>query len=91
MCGVDSAAGSSATYVVYPRTNEDFLLNLQKTDPMHYSFYGVCVQACPSALDLTCNYEVDTSVPAGSSVSCMDVKPRTVSWVRPLRAISPSP
>jgi choline transporter-like protein 2/4/5 len=64
VCGLDPQKGKS--FITYPRTNEDFLLNLQKTDPMQYSFYGICVKSCPGALDLTCNYDVDTSSPAGA-------------------------
>lgn len=33
-----SAAGSK--YTTYPRTNEDFLINIAKTNPLDYKFYG---------------------------------------------------
>ena len=56
VCGVDDALGSSANYIVYPRTNEDFILNLQKTNPLEYTFYGICATKCPGALDVVCNY-----------------------------------
>ena len=53
---MDSAAGSNAKYIVFPRTNEDFILNLQKSNPLDYTFYGVCAPKCPGALDVICNY-----------------------------------
>ena len=53
-CGINGLSGSP--YITYPRTNEDFVLNLQKTDPLTYTFYGVCVAQCPTTLTVICNY-----------------------------------
>jgi hypothetical protein len=39
VCGVDSPV-QSKKYTAYPRTQEDFLVNIAKTDPLQYKFYG---------------------------------------------------
>lgn len=31
---------------------QDFLINLGKTNPLDYKFYGVCVSRCPASLDV---------------------------------------
>lgn len=53
ICGADV---KSKSYITYPRTNEDFLANLGKTNPYDYKFYGICVSTCPQTLDVICNY-----------------------------------
>ena len=55
---MDDALGASANYIIYPRTNEDFILNLQKTNPLDYTFYGICATSCPGPLAVVCNYDV---------------------------------
>jgi len=59
VCGSDI---SSKAYVTYPRTNEDFIANLGKTNPMDYKFYGICVSSCPDSLSIVCNYDIDENV-----------------------------
>jgi hypothetical protein len=39
VCGVDSPV-QSKKYTAYPRTQQDFLMNVAKTDPLQYKFYG---------------------------------------------------
>lgn len=53
-CGVDSAV-KDKRYTVYPRTTEDFLVNVGKRSPLDYKFYGVCAERCPGKLDVVCN------------------------------------
>jgi hypothetical protein len=31
---------------------QDFLINLGKTNPLDYKFYGVCTSRCPASLDV---------------------------------------
>ena len=38
-CGVDSPV-QNMRYTAYPRTNEDFVINVFKSDPLHFKFYG---------------------------------------------------
>jgi len=69
-------------YVTYPKLNSDFVSNFGITNPLKYTFYGVCVSSCPSAGSVTCNYDPDvpmkpwnaalTSTLAMSSVTLAD-------------------
>ena len=57
VCGLDDF--ENRHLVVYPRTNEDVLVNFGK-DVSEYRFYGVCVDECPLAADrVICNYDYD--------------------------------
>lgn len=47
VCGM--GARSSLKYTVYPRLQQDYFLNLAKSSPLDYTFYGVCVSTCPGA------------------------------------------
>ena len=73
VCGVDDALGASAKFIVYPRTNEDFILNLQKTNPLDFSFYGICAEKCPGPLEVVCNYKVAgvTGAAQADLLTCM--------------------
>ena len=42
VCGGKYSTESANKYTAYPRTNEDFVLNVGKTNPLDYKFYGVC-------------------------------------------------
>lgn len=53
-CGAEEDGMGAKRYMTYPRTNEDFIANLGKTNPLDYTFYGVCVDKCPGALDVVC-------------------------------------
>ena len=55
-CGSDAEV-KSMPLTVYPRTNEDFLANQAKASPLDYTFYGICVAACPGPLEVVCNYD----------------------------------
>ena len=55
-CGSDADV-KDRPLTVYPRTNEDFLANQAKPSPLDYTFYGVCVKACPGPLEVVCNYD----------------------------------
>ncbi len=46
VCGADTGR-EGLRYTAYPRTNEDFVANLGKTNPLDYKFYGICVESCP--------------------------------------------
>lgn len=59
VCGTGAKAG--AKFTVYPRLQQDFLLNLAKSSPLDYTFYGVCVSACPGTLDNICNYNINAT------------------------------
>lgn len=59
-CGVGDF--KDRKYTVYPRVNEDFLINLGKTNPLDYKFFGVCVSRCPSQLDVVCKYNTGFTV-----------------------------
>ena len=41
VCGGKYSTESANKYTAYPRTNEDFVLNVGKTNPLDYKFYGV--------------------------------------------------
>lgn len=57
VCGQDDF--ESRDHIIYPRTNEDILVNYDK-DISEYRFYGVCVEECPQSSDrVICNYEYD--------------------------------
>lgn len=65
-CGLDTHVDRKR--IVYPRTNEDLLLNmkggkLSLSDPSAFKFYGICVSECPKERELTCNY-VGDQIPA---------------------------
>jgi hypothetical protein len=52
VCG--SATGKeSSVFITYPRTNEDFIANLGKKNPLDYKFYGICVDKCPGEYSAT--------------------------------------
>lgn len=55
-CGVDTEV-KDRKYTAFPRTTEDFLTNIGKSNPLDYKFYGVCVSKCPGLLDVVCNSE----------------------------------
>ena len=40
VCGTESFA--QQPYIVYPRTNQDFLWNLNTKNPLDYKFFGIC-------------------------------------------------
>lgn len=68
-CGVDGRP----KLIVYPRTNEDLLMNMQggQTDftqlnPFDFKFYGICVDACPKELDVVCNYATEANEAEGT-------------------------
>ena len=44
-------------YTVYPRLNEDFIINVAKSSPLDYRFYGICVESCPQQGTVVCNQE----------------------------------
>lgn len=71
-CGVDEPV-KDMKYIVYPRTNEDFLVNLTK-DPSEYTFYGICAASCPAKLDVVCNYEPAdlANIPMIHKTACLD-------------------
>jgi hypothetical protein len=51
----------SQKYIVYPRTNQDILWNLNTRNPLEYKFYGICTNKCPGSptdVDFVCNYNV---------------------------------
>ena len=56
MCG---SAGTRGYYITYPRINEDFIANIGVNDPTKLKFYGICVSACPAALQVVCNNDKD--------------------------------
>jgi solute carrier family 44 (choline transporter-like protein), member 2/4/5 len=56
-CGVEASV-KTMKYTAYPRMLEDFLLNVGKTNPSEWQFYGVCVSKCPQKLDVLCNADV---------------------------------
>lgn len=31
---------------------QDFLINIAKSNPLDYKFYGICVSTCPGSLDV---------------------------------------
>jgi len=96
-CGTNNPDGkdlTSKTRAVYPRLNEDMLVNLQKTDPRQYSFYAICTEKCPEELDIVCNYAIEAKYPAATRKACMDdVSSNTATckevrkncWVMPIK------
>ncbi len=68
VCGADVPGKS---YITYPRTNDDFLMNFGKSNPLDYSFYGICMPSCPGALSVVCNY--DTAAKKFSAVGQADL------------------
>lgn len=59
ICGTGSF--SSQKFIVYPRTNQDLLWNLNTKNPLEYKFYGICTDECPGFsdnIDFMCNYNV---------------------------------
>jgi hypothetical protein len=57
-CGQGSRA--STPLITYPRLQSDFFLNLAASSPLAYTFYGICVAACPGTLTVVCNYNAAT-------------------------------
>ena len=96
VCG-SAAAVASKKFIAYPRTNEDFLNNLQKSSPLDYTFYGICLSACPASLDVLCNY--DTAGAPADQLGCLTSTNATVNgldcdtvrancWVNPQKTSS---
>lgn len=59
LCGTGGFA--QAKYIIYPRTNQDFLWNLNTKNPLEYKFFGICVRDCPGArqdVDVVCDYSI---------------------------------
>lgn len=59
MCGTKSMR--DFPYVAYPRTNQDFLWNLNVKNPLEYRFFGICTDQCPGlpgSIDYICDYAV---------------------------------
>jgi len=72
VCGLDAKPGADSKFIVYPRVNEDFILNLQKTNPLDYTFYGICVKSCPPSLFVVCNYgSVAPAAAQADLLTCM--------------------
>jgi choline transporter-like protein 2/4/5 len=80
VCGFDGPV-KDMKYITYPRTNEDFVLNMQKKSPLEYTFYGVCVSSCPEALSVTCNYDLGLTVTEAEKLSCMTSSSSTSNCV----------
>jgi choline transporter-like protein 2/4/5 len=59
LCGTESL--EQAKYIVYPRTNQDFLWNINTKNPLEYKFFGICTPHCPGLrgdIDFVCDYTI---------------------------------
>lgn len=71
LCGVDDGV-KNVPYVAYPNPNMDYLMNLGVVNPLMFKFYGICVEACPSAYQVVCNYNTNTTGLSQSALqTCM--------------------
>jgi hypothetical protein len=70
------ACSESLKYIAYPRTNEDFIANLGKTNPLDYKFYGICVASCPGASLVTLVLPFPRSAPPSSLIIFAPFPPR---------------
>jgi hypothetical protein len=94
VCGSTTRAG--LTYIAYPRLQTDFIMNLAVSDPLNYNFYGICVNSCPNALDVVCNYNIPTGTfsnnfmlscfQSSNAANCTQVKSNC--WVTPVTTTS---
>jgi choline transporter-like protein 2/4/5 len=77
-CGVDEL--KARKHLMFPRANEDFLVNLNVKNPLDYKLYGVCVEECPAnarvdestgerIVDIVCNDEVPDRTTTGVEMS----------------------
>lgn len=69
-CGTGDLEAKPLTF--YPRMSEDLLeqsMNSSLTSPMDYSFYGVCVAACPLPTTYFCNYELEAKIQQDKSLT----------------------
>lgn len=58
-CG--TGAFAQQKYIVYPRTNQDILWNINVVNPLEYKFYGICTDTCPGSyddIDFMCDYSI---------------------------------
>ena len=51
ICGGKGSTQAANKYTTYPRTTEDFVLNVAKKNPLDYTFYG---ELCASTTALLC-------------------------------------
>lgn len=61
VCGYDDGL-KDRKLIVYPRTQEDFLINFAETNPLKYKFYGVCVEKCPVAEEVNDGFRIPAIV-----------------------------
>lgn len=69
-CGTGDRETQPLTF--YPRMSEDLLeqsMDSSLTSPTDYSFYGVCVSACPAAYTYFCNYEAEAVIQSDASLT----------------------
>jgi len=70
-CGDPEVGLDGKFRIVYPRTNEDLLLNMQggkmnfaNMNPLDFKFYGICVEKCPLSREVVCNYGITENIGA---------------------------
>lgn len=86
-CGDEGNPNTEGKFkIVYPRTNEDLLLNMQggkmdfqNMNPLDFKFYGICVEECPKATEVVCNYGTEQQFGAWVDATTPEDKQRALS------------